>query len=274
MINSKHKFSLLIILIFGISSVFAQELTGTITGKITDNSGSVANAEVILKSVAKTNYPRYQRRASTVNDGTFTFNSIQFGTYSLRIENKCVTEIKEGIEINSAKPVNIEIKIGSEDCVQKEALETAKWKICEENTSQNNIELTDSDKSEIFRELLKNDDEEYKISDYDILANQSAGIVMSAEDADKHWLKQITTPKMTILNPTEIKAFAKKRKEDIMVLFFDANPVGNCVKANIGTGVIIGKKSKRIYLSGGGCSFIFRKEAGKWIGKQEICTIS
>jgi hypothetical protein len=274
MINSKHKFSLLIILILGINSVFAQELRGTITGKITDNSGSVANATITLKPDAKTGYSRYQGKTTTASDGTFTFNSIAFGVYGLKIENKCVTERKDGIEINSDKTVNIEIKIGSEDCAQKEALETAKWKTCEENISQNNIELTDSDKSEIFRELLKNDDEEYKIPDYNILANQPAGIVMSAEDTDKNWLKQITNPRMTILNPTEIKAFAKKRKEDILVLSFSSKAVGNCVEANIGTGWVIGKKSKYIYLSGGGCSYIFRKEAGKWISKQESCTIS
>ena len=266
---------LCLILTAGINEVNAQQHYGILTGSVTDEIGLVSNAKITLKPAAKkANYRNQGWTTTTKNDGTFTFNSISLGNYKLHIENKCVTDTKEGIEINSIKTVNIEIKIGSEDCMQKEVLETAKWKMCEENTSLTNIELNDSDKSEIFRELIRNADEEYKIPDYNILANQPAGIVISAEDADKEWLKQITNLKITILNPTEIKAFVKKRKEDIFALFFDAKPVGNCVKANIGTGVIIGKKSKKIYLSGGGCGYTFRKQDGKWIGKQELCTIS
>jgi hypothetical protein len=263
------------ILLSIINSVSAQEPHGTITGTLTDDKGFVSNAKLTLKPKQKSGvFSNWSRTTTSRFDGTFKFIALPLGTYYVKIENNCVKARKNDIEIKPAETVNIEIKIGSEDCVQKEALETAKWKLCQENTSQNNIDLNKSDKSEIFRELLKNADEEYKIPDYDILANQPAGIVMSAEDADKNWLKQITNPRMTILNPTEIKAFAKKRKEDIMVLFFDARPIGNCVKVSIGTGVIIGKKSKKIYLSGGGCGYTFQKEAGKWVGKQDTCIIS
>jgi hypothetical protein len=275
-INKQLIVSHLFILIVGTISAFAQEQSGILKGSISDDFGFVSNATITLISKAKSVSYRYQRQqiSNTSGDGTFAFTSVPFGTYNIKIENKCVTARRNGIEINSTKAIIIDIKIDSLDCVQKEALEAAKWKTCDENTSKSTFELTDSDRSEIFLELIKNADEEYKIPDYDILVNQRVGIVMLAESLDKEWLKQIPNLNFTLLSYAEIKALAKKRKEDIFALSFSSKAIGNCVKANIGTGVIIGKKSKRIYLSGGGCSYTFRKESGKWIVKQESCTIS
>lgn len=271
----KSIISIYFILIVGVNVAAAQQEYGTLKGSVADDLGSVANATITLRPIAKRGYHRNQDKITTTkSDGTFTFDSISFGTYKLNIENKCVTARKDEIEIKSSRTVNIEIKIGSEDCVQKEAQETAKWKTCELSDAKNNIELNDSDKRDIFRELLRNADEEYKIPDYDILVNQTAGIIMLAENADKEWLKQTPDSRITPLKLAEIKAFAKKRKEDILVLLYSSKSNGNCVKANIGTGWVIGKKSNRIYLSGGGCSYIFRKESGKWVGKQESCSIS
>jgi hypothetical protein len=275
-INKQFIASHLFILLVGTISAFAQEQYGTLKGSISDDLGSVSNATITLISNSTSVGNRYQRQqiSNTSGDGAFAFTSVPFGTYNIKIENKCVTARRNGIEINSTKAIIIDIKIDSVDCVQKESLEAAKWKTCDENTSKSTFELTDSDRGEIFLELIKNSEEEYQIPDYDILVNQAVGIVMSAENSDKDWLKLIPNLKITIVNLTEIKAFAKKRKEDILVLSFSSKAIGNCVKANIGTGWVVGKKSNLIYLSGGGCSYTFRKESGKWIGKQESCSIS
>jgi hypothetical protein len=263
------------ILLSIINSVSAQEPHGTITGTLTDDKGFVSNAKLTLKPKQKSGiFSNWSRTTTSRFDGTFKFIALPLGTYYVKIENNCVKARKNDIEIKSAETVNIEIKIASEDCVQKEALETAKWKLCQENTSGKNIALSDTDKGEIFREILRDADEEFKIPDYNILVNQPAGIVMSAEDADKDWLKQITNLKITVLSESEIKSLAKKRKEDILVLSFNFKIIGNCVKAGIATYWVIGKKSNRVYLSGGGCGYTFQKEAGKWIGKQDTCIIS
>lgn len=262
----------------GLSISFAQEIRGTISGTVFIENSSVLGAEINLlsKSVNTLGY-RYQvNRRTTIADasGKFTFSFIPYGIYDIKIKKDCVTFRKTDVEIKSAETLKIEVKIASEDCKQKELEENAKWKVCEEISSKNNIELNNADKNEIFRELLKNADEEEKIPDYNILINQPSGIVMFSENADKDWFEQIVNLKITVLSYAEIQALARKKKEDILVLSFNYKIIGNCVKAMIGTSWVIGEKTKQIYLSGGGCSYTFRKESGKWIGKQEICEIS
>jgi Carboxypeptidase regulatory-like domain len=265
--NLKMKVFLFFILMVSLNSVFAQEPQGSITGFVTDDGGSVSNVTITLKLKTKSgSFYSFIRKTETKSDGSFTFFAIPLGTYKLKVENKCVKSERDNI--------NLEIKIASEDCQQKELAEIAKWKMCEENSSQNNIELTDSDKGEIFRNILFDADEEYKIPDYNGLVNQPNGIIMFSENANEDWLKPISSLGIKMMNLSEIKSLARKKKQDYLVLFFSFKAIGKCVRASAGTSWIIGKKSKRIYLSGGSCTYIFRKESGKWIGKQELCTIS
>jgi hypothetical protein len=263
--------SFVIFSLIGISSLHAQELQGTISGKVTINDSTAIGAKVTLKLIGD----RYGTATTSLDEfGRFKFSGYRFGRYTLKVEYSCMKFKRTNIEVNSTKELEIDVAFIAEDCKKKESEEADKWKICEVETSKSSIELSDADKSSIFLELLKDADEDYKIPDYNILLNQSAGIVMLAKDADKVWLKLIPDLNIMILNLAQVNAFAKKRKQDMFVLFFDVSSVGNCAKANIGTGVIIGKKSKKIYLSGGGCGYTFRKQDGKWIGKQETCTIS
>lgn len=278
MIKFPRIFLVCFVLVFfvGLNISFAQELRGTISGTVVDENSAIAGAEIRLlsKSVNTLGY-RYEVVRQTIQidaSGKFTFSHIPYGIYDIEIKKDCLTFRKNDIEIKSAETVNVEIKLASEDCKQKELEENANWKVCEDTSSKSNIELNNSDKNEIFRELLNKEDEEGAIPDYNLLINQPSGIIL--ENADKAWLEQVKDLKITVLSFAEIKALARKQKQDILVLSFNYKIIGNCVKANIGTFWVIGKKSKEIYLSGGGCSYTFRKESGKWIGKQDICNIS
>ena len=102
----------LVLLICGASATFAQEVTATIAGTVTDQSGAaVAGAKVVAKSVERgITYPTETNEA-----GIYRISQLPIGGYELRIE-------KEGFQasaypaftltLNQTARIDVELKVG------------------------------------------------------------------------------------------------------------------------------------------------------------------
>jgi len=102
----------LVLLICGANAAFAQEVTATITGTITDPSGAaIAGANVIAKSVER----GITYNAASNESGLFRISNLPVGNYELRIE-------KEGFQtstypaftlvLNQVARIDVEMKVG------------------------------------------------------------------------------------------------------------------------------------------------------------------
>jgi len=102
----------LVLLICGANATFAQEVTATITGTITDPSGAaIAGANVIAKSVER----GITYNAASNESGLFRISNLPVGNYELRIE-------KEGFQtstypaftlvLNQVARIDVEMKVG------------------------------------------------------------------------------------------------------------------------------------------------------------------
>src|SRR5581483_3578318 len=97
-----------------VSAGLAQDISGSISGTVTDPSGAaVANAKV---TVTNTDRNLVMRTLTTGQDGTYSATILPVGTYSLRIAaTGFVTQQRRGIQLNANDKltINVSLAIGS-----------------------------------------------------------------------------------------------------------------------------------------------------------------
>jgi hypothetical protein len=93
--------------------IFAQAVTGTVVGTVTDSSGAVvANAKVTLTEVNT----QVTRNAQTNNSGNYTFPNLPEGTYSVNVEAPGFQkEVRQniGVAVNTTARVDVQLQPGN-----------------------------------------------------------------------------------------------------------------------------------------------------------------
>src|SRR5713226_465053 len=94
-------------------AALAQQVTASITGRITDPSGAaVANAKVTATSVERgTQYP-----ITTNADGYYNLSNLPVGTYNLRVENagfQAATQSNITLQMNQVAKVDVQLQVGN-----------------------------------------------------------------------------------------------------------------------------------------------------------------
>ena len=102
----------LVVLLFGANAAFAQEITATITGTVTDPSGAaVAGATVTAKSVE-----RGETFAATTNDaGIYRIPQLRVGSYDLKVEKTGFqTSLYPAFVLHEAQvaTIDVQLKVG------------------------------------------------------------------------------------------------------------------------------------------------------------------
>ncbi|HEX7315286.1 MAG TPA: TonB-dependent receptor [Pyrinomonadaceae bacterium] len=111
-----HIFRLLVLAVAvcaGAGAAFSQEVTGTISGTVTDPAGAVVpNAEVTLTNRST----REERRAQADGGGNYVLTQIQPGVYDLSVRMQGFKEVvNSGIEVNvnDRKTINVALETGA-----------------------------------------------------------------------------------------------------------------------------------------------------------------
>src|SRR6185503_13159209 len=104
------------ILVLGIclcGGAVGQEITGKITGQVTDPAGAIVNnAEVTLTNTAT----REERKATTDDSGSYALSLIPPGVYTLSVRVAGFKEyINQGLElsVNDRKTINVTLEPGN-----------------------------------------------------------------------------------------------------------------------------------------------------------------
>lgn len=112
-----QKALLIFILILGVNSSFvdsalAQETTGTITGRVTDQNGAaVAGTQVVISDTQR----GLQRTYETTEDGTYTATLLSAGVYTITVENpgfKRYVQSNITLSVNDRRPIDIVLEAG------------------------------------------------------------------------------------------------------------------------------------------------------------------
>ncbi|HEX7176682.1 MAG TPA: carboxypeptidase regulatory-like domain-containing protein [Pyrinomonadaceae bacterium] len=95
------------------TTAFAQEVTGSILGTVTDTAGAaVPNAEVTLTSTNT----REERKIQTDEDGNYTFTQLRPGVYDIAVRTQGFKEhVSQGFEVNvnDRKTLNFTLEAGA-----------------------------------------------------------------------------------------------------------------------------------------------------------------
>jgi Carboxypeptidase regulatory-like domain/TonB-dependent Receptor Plug Domain len=99
---------LAVVLQAGAYSVFAQSLSGVISGAVTDPSGAVVpNATVTIDNPVS----QYSRTAKTDANGSFRFPNVPFNPYHLTVNATGFASLAEDVEVRSGVPVTVNAKL-------------------------------------------------------------------------------------------------------------------------------------------------------------------
>src|SRR6266404_4595201 len=100
---------LILCLVAAVPSVIAQITSGTITGLVTDDSGSaVAGASVTVTSTQTA----ATRTATTSAEGTFSFQELSPGLYNISVMKQGFKKVQEkNIELHVSDITNVPIKL-------------------------------------------------------------------------------------------------------------------------------------------------------------------
>ncbi len=124
------------------STAFAQSLSGSIQGTVTDPSNAVVpGATVRIENPVS----GYARQATTDADGLFQFGNIPFNPYHLTVTQQGFATTAQDVDVRSSVPVRLQIAL---------ALGTASTSVTVEATAEDMIETASSFHTDVDRGLF------------------------------------------------------------------------------------------------------------------------
>jgi len=230
---------------------FGQVAAGSLSGVVKDTASAVIPGAKV--SLQKT---KSEKSVDTVTDteGRFKFSDLRPGIYQLRVEHS---------EFKSATKENI-VVVESQNTETDLKLERPQ--ACDD-ASAGPSDFTDSDKAEIVRLVLVDALVEKKIPDYRLLTETQNSIVVSTLNIQRSWVPNLPNYTLKLMSPAEIQRRADGQGDFLYLSFAEFKVKGSCVAVTLANSWAVGKKSGMGYLSGGGFSYEYRRQSGKWIGK-------
>lgn len=244
------------ILIFSLK-IFAQELTGSIKGTVTDKNGAVIPGAVVsLEQIIEIKGISHKRISTTNDNGEFHFTSLPFGWYNIAVDARGFMLFKKQVKITAEKPsltdVVLDITQGCYDVGETKDL------------------TTDEDKSFIIQEMLKESSQDLlKIGKID---NKSKPI-LSTKNIKKSWLGEFAST-FILMSKSEIQNKADETGDFKLYEFSPLKVKGTCVEVTFSYYWITGKNSSNGYLDGNTTTYEFRKVDGTWVKKLVMATVS
>jgi len=113
MANFRKVLFLVVVLLAGVSA-WAQQITGSIRGPVTDPSGAVVQGATVSAKQIETGFTR---TATTGRDGEYVLLELPVGHYQLQVEAKTFQKyVQEGItlNVNETAAIPVHLVVGSE----------------------------------------------------------------------------------------------------------------------------------------------------------------
>ncbi len=245
----KH-YKVLILIISMAYVISGQTGTGVINGIVLDQFGAVVsgvNVTLTLKEGTKT---EGVRKITTDSEGKYSFSNVLPGEYEITVKANWIDRnFRKSAKITSAKPVQTNLTISFEPCSDEEEL-------------VNQIKLTDTDRAEIVRELIK-----LILGKPEYITNQNTDkIILSNANINPTWLPADQKPRITVMTRLQIQDRTEKTGELQYFTVSKMTQRGRCVAVSMLDNLTVKGQLEDANMAGGGTVYEFRKVDGRWIG--------
>lgn len=226
--------------------------TGSLCGSVTDTQGAlVPRAKVIatFRDARAKGDPRVFE-TETNDEGKFNLKNLPSGVYEVRVSFRSSEAQTERI-VSVPKGTTVEL-----------AIEFGRG--CDKLSERSGV-VEDEDMAEVLRLTLA----KASSSKLGLVTQEQLdkGIILSTRNIKAEWVKDLQGVSIELMDQKRIQRKADRKGDFLYVSFPGVRVTGGCVAVTVANTWAVGRRSKMIYLSGGGYRYEYRKESGKWIGK-------
>ena len=245
-------FTLNVILFCHTSAVLSQTTTGSLSGTVTDvNGGLIPRAKVGARlRDALIADGRGVFKTETDDEGKFTIKNLPTGVYEVRVSFEgSEAQIERIVSVPKGKTVELAIEFSH---------------ACDQVSERSGV-VNDEDKAHVVRSTLTQ-----AVSSKLSLLDQKQrdnGVILSTENIKPEWVKEVAGIRISLMAQKQIRRKADREGDFLFLSFPEIRARGQCIAVTIANTWAVGRHSRTIYLSGGGYTYEYRKQSGKWIGK-------
>lgn len=91
--------------------------------------------------------------------------------------------------------------------------------------------------------------------------------MLSTRNIQPEWVRGLEGVTVQLLTPEEIQRKANTEGDFLLLSVPEVRVRQQCITVVVTNSWAVGARSKNVYLSGGGVSYEYRKQAGRWVGK-------
>ncbi|MGH9906176.1 MAG: hypothetical protein ACRD8U_11425, partial [Pyrinomonadaceae bacterium] len=93
------------------------------------------------------------------------------------------------------------------------------------------------------------------------------GVILSTRNIKPEWIKGIQDTTIKLMSQKQIQRKADREGDFLYLSFQEIKVRGTCIVVTVSNTWAVGKNSKGFILSGGGYTYEYRKQSGKWMGR-------
>ena len=224
----------------------AQNSNGSLSGMVTDLMGiALPHAKV---RVTQTSDRRNNFETKTDDQGKFHLANLPSGRYQVSVTRQDSASTKQqAVTVPRGRTVEMEIRFsaGCDDVAEGTA--------------------TDEDKAEVIKATLA----EVASSRSDLIeqTQREKGAVLSTQNIQRDWVRELPGLSVQLLTPAEIQHKANTQGDFLFLSIPEVKVRHQCIAVTVTNSWAVGTRSRSVYLSGGGASYEYRKQSGRWVGK-------
>jgi hypothetical protein len=227
---------------------YGQVAVGTIKGIVTDPNGAVVpNAILIFES--------HDENGKTVpatsnSSGEYAVANLSPGNYRITGRFNEMFYTNPNVIVRPGEITTLKVVVSYEaNCpLEKDIISS----------------LLDADRTEIVSSILQDG------AGDSLTANgrKKYPPVLSLETIKPEWIRPDQRTRLILMTQEKIQEKADRKGDFLYLSFVDWQVGTACVVVTLNTTWAVGKNSRSLYLSGGGTTYLYKRENGKWVGKR------
>lgn len=238
----------LVLLLQGL--IWPQQRNGGLSGIVSDGHRSpLPRARVVLTTISRAPATVRKFEAYTDDQGKFMLKNLPSASYEVSISHSSSEAVTEKmVRIVPGRTTEGDFEVGR-GCA-----------LLSDRTGS----VTNVDRREAVRlALLEVTDSKWGL----LTQEQRRELIISTTNIRTEWLYSINSLSIKLLTQNQIQHKANTEGDFLYLSFPEIRVRGRCVAVTVTNSFAIGRNSGMAPMSGGGLTFEYRKQAGKWSQK-------